>query len=591
MKNTPESSKEIFLATTALDQFWDFSMPIVFLGEWCKLYKRKEVWRCLEAPTIQYPFDDREKLRTSIEYTDSLYEDLLQIVANHLNKLHSIDKNYRYWRIIIGPFLYIYIQILYDRYICLQDARATYPNLTTFGIKSSCYKTCLDAFEFHHLCRSSDAMNLQLYTQLTDKIGIHTICHDYAWPDWNQKKQVLPKSLKQSLFGLFDSLTNRGVKSQVALYLTLIRRKILAQIMVRSFFKAFPIKSMKVDIPQLRYPDQMARKGFKDLQGPDLFGTIILNTLETNFPLLYIEGFESIRRSVLTLISSTIPKAIITGVGPIHDMPFAVWAADCVDRGTELIGVQHGGTYGEMIPSHFEKYERSITDRYISWGWEDGKQVIPMPAAKLMGIGIRSAKEKVKEILWISTADSRYAIFFSMVPIGPNFLQYFRFQERFYDSLSKRIKSNLVLRLYPQDFMWSLKQRWSDKFPELSLDDMKDSIYKRVMNSRMVVIDHLGSTSFLEVLTLNKPVIVMGDNTLFTIRKDAEPYYKGLHKVNVLHFSPEEAAEIVNANYATIEKWWREPHRQNAVKKFAKRYAYTSSDGISKWAKFIRNLT
>jgi putative transferase (TIGR04331 family) len=292
----------------------------------------------------------------------------------------------------------------------------------------------------------------------------------------------------------------------------------------------------------------------------------------------------------MPLVSARIPKVIITGIGPSYDASFSIWAAECIERGTTLVGVQHGGTYGESVPSHDEKYERSISDLFISWGWSENEKVVPLPATRLMGVSHTRKKAATDNILWVTTADSRYTYFLSLLPLGARFLQYFNSQERFYNSLNKDIIEKLILRLYPYDFRWSMRQRWRDKYHQLRMDDYRLSLREQVERAKMVVIDHFGATTLLEVLTLNKPVIVFGDTLLFEVRDTAKSYYEVLEQVNVLHYSPEDAARTVNAVHGNIETWWNEPVRQDAVNRFKNNFAYTSANDISEWSTFIKNI-
>ena len=51
------------LVTTALEETWPTDgQPILFLGEWCKLFDRKHVWEKLDYTLATYHWDDRDKL-------------------------------------------------------------------------------------------------------------------------------------------------------------------------------------------------------------------------------------------------------------------------------------------------------------------------------------------------------------------------------------------------------------------------------------------------------------------------------------------------------------------------------------------------
>ena len=38
-----------YLITTADESTWKFDQPVIFLGEWCRLYERKHIWHNLDA--------------------------------------------------------------------------------------------------------------------------------------------------------------------------------------------------------------------------------------------------------------------------------------------------------------------------------------------------------------------------------------------------------------------------------------------------------------------------------------------------------------------------------------------------------------
>lgn len=38
-----------FLITTADERTWKFDRPVIFLGEWCRSYSRRDVWGAMDA--------------------------------------------------------------------------------------------------------------------------------------------------------------------------------------------------------------------------------------------------------------------------------------------------------------------------------------------------------------------------------------------------------------------------------------------------------------------------------------------------------------------------------------------------------------
>ena len=116
----------MFLVATADERTWKKNEKILFLGEWCKLYSRKEEWDKLDYKVLPYHWDDRNKLYNDYQYLNSLYEDTLNNTKEQLNRIHGVDYSLRYWRILIGPWLAYFMQMVFDRWAMLNFAFKSY---------------------------------------------------------------------------------------------------------------------------------------------------------------------------------------------------------------------------------------------------------------------------------------------------------------------------------------------------------------------------------------------------------------------------------------------------------------------------------
>ena len=116
-----------FLVTTSLEQTWPKdNKPVLFLGEWCCRYSRRHHWESLDAKVIPYHWDDRSKLYKDYLYLQTFYERLLGELTIQLNHIHNVDQSVRYWRILVGPWLFYFVQILFDRWETIQRAIIQY---------------------------------------------------------------------------------------------------------------------------------------------------------------------------------------------------------------------------------------------------------------------------------------------------------------------------------------------------------------------------------------------------------------------------------------------------------------------------------
>ena len=67
-----------------------------------------------------YHWSNKNKLENDNKYLTDLYERYLIYLSSILNKFHNKNKDTQYWRIIIGPWLRFFIDIVFDRYETLK---------------------------------------------------------------------------------------------------------------------------------------------------------------------------------------------------------------------------------------------------------------------------------------------------------------------------------------------------------------------------------------------------------------------------------------------------------------------------------------
>lgn len=165
-----DNQSAYFLATTAIEEFWDTTKPILFLGDWCRRYSRKSFWEPLAGEVLGSPWEDTQRFHQANHYVVDVYERLLPVLAEALNELHDVKHGMRYWRIILGPWLQLYIPGIYDRYMCLQMAFDKHPNVTSTVLSEDAWVTPCDTLEFVQLLKG-DAYNLQIYSRMLKLLG------------------------------------------------------------------------------------------------------------------------------------------------------------------------------------------------------------------------------------------------------------------------------------------------------------------------------------------------------------------------------------------------------------------------------------
>ena len=113
---------KLYLVNTAIEDTWPTDGPILFLGEWCRLFNRKNIWSLREQKIVNYHWDDRKKYLKDYHQINSIYEEVLVEMTSQLNQMHNVNYSSKYWRILIGPWLIFFIQIIFDRWTMLKIA-------------------------------------------------------------------------------------------------------------------------------------------------------------------------------------------------------------------------------------------------------------------------------------------------------------------------------------------------------------------------------------------------------------------------------------------------------------------------------------
>src|SRR5947209_3963338 len=104
-----------YLITTADERSWQFDQPLLFLGEWCRLYSRRHVWQKLDS-IVAAPYGEQsaEKDR-DLAYVQALFVELLPEIAAALNRFHGTAHSKRYWHIVVGQWLQRYLAVSFNR--------------------------------------------------------------------------------------------------------------------------------------------------------------------------------------------------------------------------------------------------------------------------------------------------------------------------------------------------------------------------------------------------------------------------------------------------------------------------------------------
>lgn len=570
------------LVTTEIEATWCENEPVLFLGEWCRRYSRKDRWSALDAVVLPYHWNDQTQFHADYQYLQLFYERLLQDLTVQLNQIHGVNRSLRYWRILIGPWLHYFVPMLFDRWTSIQQAVRQYDLSRTIVLTSQDGPLVANNMDdFNRLYIEDDwsqhwehqlyASILQQFTevpciqQAIDVVSKSQSAH----LKWKQRiKQMLIAGYARTASALskdqdvFLLTTRMRLQDELDLY----RRLGQVPQMWRS------VAAVRVDL------DKRQREWIVDGEDRSEFERCARTLIPQQIPVIYLEGYHRLLQQTEGLSWPKQPKLIWTSIAHNYDDVFKAWAGSKVEQGSHLVIGQHGGHYGMGRCSFQEDHEIAISDSYLTWGWDEQGQSTVRPVGQLKSwrpLGIRHS-EQPSALLVTLTVPRQSVIMFSAT-MSSQWLDYFSDQCTFVENLPTRIQNALTVRLMAPDRGWDQVARWSDRFPGLQLDDGHSSMTDLIRQTRLYIATY-NATTYLESLSLDVPTVIFWNPHHWELRDSAIPYFDDLKRIGVFHDTPGSAARHVATVWDDVDAWWTSPSVQDAVGEFLERYCCLRDD-------------
>lgn len=591
MPSTPR-----FLITTADVRSWRDDTPILFLGEWCCWNLKKEALDNLDAEVAPpYGWNEGQK-KTEYRYVQDLIERLLLDLSQALNHHHGTSHTPRYWRIMLGTWLYKFTMIMFNRWATVQYALGKYSVSGTVVLEFPKEQLVpVDYINFARLYRL-DAWNQAIYGRilkdwsniscvvreigLLDEGGVSTLQHFTPAPARTLKRQV-KKFVANRVQKIANLLTRPTDAFLIATYLPFVQ-----ECKLQLALGQIPVPRLLQPTPKVS-PDFDIRRGISlnPEGGVAGFEQFIRTLIPEQLPTCYLEGYQALNEKARSMPWPANPKFIFTSNSFDGDEVFKAWTASKVELGIPYIIGQHGANYGagEFAPS--EIHEVATADRYLTWGWEDGC-VKHRPVAALTMVGKPAGKWNPRGgVLLVERGGGHRETLWDETPAFQKYLEdQFKFVEGLLDPVSERV----TVRLYSAYLYssWSEDMIWKDRFPRIQLDTGVYPISKQIRKNRLTIYSY-ESTGILESLAGNVPTLFFYDTKNWPLRSKAQLYYNRLKEVGIFHDTPESAANKVNEIWDDVQDWWTRDEVQEARRVFCNHFARMPQNPIRELKKVL----
>jgi len=425
-----------------------------------------------------------EKLQASVYENIELYNDISEMLAIALNKIHRVSYSQRFWEILLGSYI---TAVIYDKDKLEKEN-------TSLKVRTFLYTNALQV--------NSKAIIFNRIRYLTKIV----------------------KS-KNSVVGLANLLKGNQNVAMGFHYPEAIIPEM--DIYLKSVYPFF--KNKKYD-SQLRNISIDKNEKYSD---------IFVENMIKFIPKVYVEHFTNILDEIPVFES----ESKIFHISFFQSILDNFIIAKYIENGSKLYYYQHGGFFGEYEYHKAHRIQGRIADKFMTWGWKKNENDEPSKAYRL---------EKFRKQLEPNQKNE-----YDLLMVYPII---FNRNKNLVEWESKLFFKNLKYSKYPKICarprpIGRFNRKSTLKFiaKDVSkIDNGFSKIYNLIERSKLVIILSYPSTTLLECLYVNKPVIglLKNDQPSNIVR----PYYNFFLEKGMLHTNMQSM--VNHLNETDIMEWW-----------------------------------
>ncbi len=577
------------IVKTAIDfQIQENILDQKFLGTWCLDHDQNILKSIKKEEIIPYHWDSHLKLKKDFPFLKDIYERKLTDCAHSLNRIHKLDRDIKYWRVIVGPWLRFFIDALFDRFECISKANNCHKDSNYILHEYDSDISTRDFPDFYD-CLSSDAWNEIIFSECIKGQNI-----PYENSGISIKRQLKHPNSKTITHSLIIKCikTYQYFISRFARKITIISPNISLLNLIKLDFslRNLPfIKSFDLEINKrnINYKDRNLLQFSEADQG---FEKFLNEQISKNMPKIYIESFKEFKIKALKYFPKE-TDVIYTANAYQSDEAFKFWAAEKCQSGSKLVIGQHGGTFGLSFFNQTEEHQLNIADTFISWGWnsEFFDNIVSLPSIKLKGNNsIHPSQRNDGNFMHILGGVPRYFYNYFSMPMAGQYINYIDDQIIFLNELNKNNLKKVKIREDASAIKWGWNVRNILKKNgfEGNIISTKESVIKQLSNSALCICTHNGTVP-IETLALNFPTIIFWDAKLYEIRPEAQQYISILKDAGIFYDCPKLAAKKINSISNDISSWWLQSSVQKARYLFISKYGLNSPNSANTLKEFL----
>lgn len=603
----------MFIPLSLDKKTWEVTKPLLFLNELYVLNLNEEdrvglnYHLLCDYKTIRY-----EEI---FEYVQPFVEELTLILEKELSQYHQIRYSHRYWHQLLFAWLEEYCAVKYYQTMLYVNIQQQFPNENfctviyegdEIGILQSDSPIQSDDINYYARFAKVGERFFDLHVKRIKEKGNECTVekqmpqHAVRGIQKSFLGKIFQKGIKEKI--LYRIFQNRSKSAVKVLYgNSYLRGLDSLQMIVKSHGKIqhmdleYIPKIVQLDVSFRKY---LTKKFSKIAINREIWEKVILSFLAEELSVTFIERYNQLHQVSMEYLRQYPKLKVIRFLNEMWHSDICPFCA-CLAKerlGIKLIGLQHGGNYG--IIKNISFIEKNREDIFYGWGnWaaNRGVEFKQGPSEKLYEY-YKYDKKKFDYILFVGTwIPTKFGEFYFDVRNGK---RYINWQIQFFKQLEKSTLNKIYVRNYYVDDGWGINKILKKEIHGIHFTsenensdvwevrgwDKEAEFYQLLSQCKLLICDHL-STTWLEALAANKPLMMFYPERWFLYEESEVQYIKMMEDVGILLHSPIEAAERLNQISENIDGWWNEPQRQAVVDIIKDRYISQEKDVVGWWVK------
>lgn len=514
-------------------------------------------------------------------YLKILKKKIFISLCKELNKIHNVNYGYKYWEIILNPWLLLFLDKTFDKFKRLNKFLSSnnkdYFTYDYFNNK----KIIPTNYEYLQQTYDTSEWDYQINLELIKNFYSNRIdCKIKNETKFNNLIKNYYENRSNTYFYKKNFYYLLGKKNKIVFFKGHFGRKNI--IILNSMCFQLPnyfSTSYKNDIIKL---NTIRNNLVLNFQIKNKYEKYLSKNLFTHLPTFLLEQFNYYNNSYHRYMPKN-PKLIFNTNNLWWNTLLMFYTANMkFKKKTKLATYQHGCNYG-LFTSLYLDHEYNISDVFFTWGWKDNNK------NQKLGVNRTFSRNKNPDkILFVNRTNKKFSINEENNYDEFDWIKYIKQLIKIPSLINKDFRGKIVYRMNPGNACNEL-QFLKKKMKKIEFSDINKQIDESIKISKIVVCTSF-DTLFLQCLASNIPVISFFDFKRFNISIKNKKMLEDLQEHNVIFDNYKNLCNHINSKYRNIDEWWFSDKVQRAILKFKNNHAYYEKNKNSKIIKSIKYI-